>query len=44
LIASGSSLASVLLAGGWRSSAVLKYLSRTELDARMIIDALSDDD
>jgi hypothetical protein len=44
LIASGSSLASVLLAGGWRSSAVLRYLSRTELDSKMIFDALSDED
>ena len=32
LAASGSTLASILEAGEWRSSALLKYISETEID------------
>ena len=47
LVTSGSPIGHVLHAGGWRSSAFLKYISRESLDARASLDttlALSDSD
>ena len=38
MLEKGCSLAQVLLAGGWRSSAFLKYLSRRDVDARMALE------
>ena len=32
MLRSGSDLANILLAGGWKSSAFLKYLLREEVD------------
>ena len=38
LVASGSSLSYILHAGGWRSSAFMKYVSASGLDEREAID------
>ena len=41
----GSPLGEILLAGGWRSGAFLRYLARTDLDRRVALDhALADSD
>jgi hypothetical protein len=47
MVASGSSLAEVLAAGQWRSSAFMLYLDKAEIEEEAIfaaLDALSDDD
>ena len=47
MLASGSSLAEVLTAGQWRSSAFMLYLDRAEVEEAAVfaaLDALSDDD
>ena len=41
----GESLAAILMAGEWRSSALLKYISETELDKqKFLCDALAEED
>ena len=38
MLARGDPLAEILLAGGWRSGAFLKYVSRHSLDTRVALD------
>ena len=41
---SGVGLAQILLAGEWRSSAFLRYISKDKLDASMFLGAAIDSD
>ena len=43
MLRSGSSVGDILLAGSWRSGAFLRYLRRSEVDARASADSAAAD-
>ena len=39
MVAAGETLAAILQAGEWRSAAMLRYISETELDKKALLEA-----